>query len=182
MGMKIAVFVGSLQKSSVNKKLAKTMEMIAGDRMEFEYVDINLPLFNQDLEENYPVEARRVKDIVEISDGVLFVTPEYNRSLPGGLKNAIDWASRPWGTNSFKGKPAGVVGASIGPVGTAIGQSDMRHIAAFLEMEMLGQPELYLANITADMFDEQGVMQDERWHKNIAEYVRVFGDWVESHK
>lgn len=180
--MKIAVFVGSLQKNSLNKKLASTLESIAGDSMTFEYIDINLPLFNQDLEENYPVEARRVKDAVEAADGVLFVTPEYNRSLPGVLKNAIDWASRPWGTNSFKGKPAGVVGASIGPVGTAIGQSDMRHIAAFLEIKLLGQPELYLANITPDMFDEQGIIRDERWHKNIAEYVRAFGDWVESNK
>ncbi|HEX6416788.1 MAG TPA: NADPH-dependent FMN reductase [Candidatus Saccharimonadales bacterium] len=180
--MKIAVFVGSLQQNSVNKKLAGTMEKVAGERMEFEYIDVNLPLFNQDLEENYPVEARRVKDAVETADGILFVMPEYNRSVPGVLKNAIDWASRPWGTNSFKGKPAGVVGGSIGPVGTAVGQSDMRHIAAFLEMEMLGQPELYLANATHDMFDEQGIMKDERWYKNITEYVRVFGDWVESHK
>lgn len=180
--MKIAVFVGSLQKNSLNKKLAYTMEQVAGERLTFEYADLNLPLFNQDLEENYPAEARRIKNTVEMADGVLFVMPEYNRSVPGVLKNAIDWASRPWGMNSFKGKRVGVVGASIGPVGTAIGQSDMRHIGAFLEMEMLGQPELYIANATHDMFDEKGMLQDERWLKNVTNYVDIFIAWVEAGK
>lgn len=178
--MKIAVFVGSLQQESFNKKLAKTMEQVAGDRMSFEYIDLNLPLFNQDLEAHYPAEAQKVKDIVEAADGVLFVTPEYNRSLPGVLKNAIDWASRPWGTNSFRGKPAGVVGISPTPVGTAMAQASLRTIAAFLEMQMVGQPEIYIANATSEMFDKRGIMQDERWLKNITAYVQTFGDWVEA--
>jgi chromate reductase len=179
---KIAVFVGSLRKESINKYLAKNIEKLAPQGTEFTYVNINLPLFNQDVEaSNYPAEAQTGKDIVEASDGVLFVTPEYNRSIPGPLKNAIDWISRPWGTNSFAEKPVGIVGASIGPVGTAIAQSDMRHILAFLETKQLSHPEIYVANAT-DLFDENGDLTDERWRKNIQAYIDTFVAWVEKEK
>lgn len=178
---RIAVFVGSLQKKSVNKNLAKNLEEMAPEGMVFDYVDINLPLFNQDLEANYPVEARAVKNKVEEADGVLIVTPEYNRSIPGVLKNAIDWASRPWGTNSFVGKPVGVVGASIGPVGTAVAQSDLHHILSFLEAKQLGQPEIYVAN-AGDLFDDEGKLTDERWQKNLKAYIETFAQWVEKTK
>lgn len=179
---KIAVFVGSLREKSHNKNLAKSLEALAPEGIEFTYADINVPLYNQDLDGGYPPEATRLKQLVEESDGVLFVTPEYNRGVPGVLKNAIDWASRPWGANSFKGKPAGVAGASIGPVGTAVAQSDLRHIAAFLEMKLMGQPELHVANVTDDMFDENGIMQDERWRKNLAAYMQAFAGWVDAEK
>lgn len=174
---KIAVFVGSLQKASYNMKLAKAMEKEAPEGVEFEYINLNLPLFNQDLEAQYPVEAQKMKDIVEGADGVLFVTPEYNRGIPGVLKNAIDWASRPWGTNSFKGKPAGVVGASPTPVGTAIAQSDLRHILAFLQTTQMGQPEVYMAN-AHQFFDESGDLTDEHWRENIAKYMHEFTEWI----
>ena len=178
--VKIAVFVGSLQKESLNKKLAKTLEKLAPKSMEFMYVDIQLPLFNQDMESDYPYEARKAKDVVEAADGVLFVTPEYNRSIPGVLKNAIDWVSRPWGDNSFDGKPVGLAGASIGPVGTAVSQSDMRHVVAFLNMKLMAQPEVYVANAT-DLFSNDEVV-DERWKKNLEQYIQAFSTWVEENK
>ena len=178
---KIAVFVGSLREQSFNKSLAHSLEKLAPEGVKFEYVDINLPLFNQDLETNYPVEAKAVKDIVESSDAVLFVTPEYNRSISGVLKNAIDWASRPWGTNSFNGKPVGIVGASGGPIGTAVAQSDLRHIVAFLNTKLMGQPEVYIANAD-DVFNEAGELADERWRKNLTEYMKSFDTHIKQYK
>jgi chromate reductase len=179
---KIVVFVGSLQKESYNKKLAKTLEQLMPEGVEFNYVNIQLPLFNQDLEANYPAEAQAVKDIVTEADGVLFVTPEYNRSVPGVLKNAIDWASRPYGTSAFTGKPVGIIGASISPVGTAVAQSDLRHIVAFLNMKLMGQPEVYVANTMGLSFDEDGILTDEHWRDNLKKYGEAFAAWVEVEK
>ena len=176
--MKIAVFVGSLQKDSYNKKLAKTVEGLLPTGVEFVYVDNNLPLFNQDLEADYPVAAQAAKDIVLGADAVLFVTPEYNRSVPGVLKNTIDWISRPYGNSAFNSKPVGMMGASIGPVGTAIAQSDLRHIVAFLNMKLMGQPEVYVANAPSLEFNEQGILVDERWQKNLQGYIDAFVAFV----
>ncbi|HET8884106.1 MAG TPA: NAD(P)H-dependent oxidoreductase [Candidatus Saccharimonadales bacterium] len=177
---KIAVFVGSLQEGSFNKKLAKNLEILVPEGVEFNYVDINLPLFNQDLEADFPAAAQAAKDIVEAADGVLFVTPEYNRSIPGVLKNAIDWTSRPWGSNSFAGKPAGIVGASPSPVGTAVAQGDLRHIAAYLGTKLLGQPEVYLAN-AHEHFDEKGTIVDSS-KELLQDYIDTFSAWVENEK
>lgn len=178
---KIAVFVGSLQEGSLNKKLASNLEKMAPAGMEFEYVDIgSLPLYNQDLEGNFPAEAKKAKEQVEAADGVLFVTPEYNRSIPGVLKNAIDWASRPWGSNSFDRKPVGIVGATIGPVGTAVAQSDLRHIAGYLNTKLMGQPELYLPTAT-DKFDADGNIADGS-RDLLQTYIDAFAQWVEQEK
>ena len=173
---KIAVFVGSLQQNSINKKLAQNLERLAPERVEFEYVDLNLPLFNQDLEGDFPAEAKKVKDQVEAADGVLFVTPEYNRSIPGVLKNAIDWASRPWGYNSFDSKPVGIVGATISPVGTAVAQSDLRHIAGYLNTRLMGQPELYLA-LAGNKFNDDGTIVAES-EELLQSYIDSFSAWV----
>lgn len=174
----IAVFVGSLQKGSFNKKLANNLEAMLPQDVTFTYVDINLPLFNQDLEADFPAAASEVKNIVEAANAVLFVTPEYNRSIPGVLKNAIDWASRPWGENSFNGKPVGIVGASPGDVGTAVAQSYLRHIVGFLNGKLMGQPELYLAN-AHEHFDENGqVLESSR--SLLQGYVTAFCSWVKS--
>lgn len=173
---KIAVFVGSLQQNSLNKKLTENLERLAPEGVEFDYVDLNLPLFNQDLEANFPAEAQKVKDQVEAADGVIFATPEYNRSIPGVLKNAIDWASRPWGTNSFDGKPVGIVGATVSPVGTAVAQSDLRHIAGYLNTKLMGQPELYLA-LAGDKFDENGTI-DAGSEQLLQDYITSFVAWV----
>lgn len=157
---KIAVLVGSLRNGSINKKLAHNLEMLAGDEVEFDYVNIgSLPLFDQDLEAKFPKEAQLMKDKIEAANGVLFVTPEYNRSYSGVLKNAIDWASRPWGSNSFDGKPAGIVGATISPLGTAAAQAALRQVAVYLNVKLMGQPEVYLS-VTADTFDENGHATD----------------------
>lgn len=177
---KIAVLVGSLREDSINKKLAKNLEKLAPEGVEFDYVDLNLPLFNQDLEGSFPAEAQAAKDTVEAADGVLFVTPEYNRSIPGVLKNAIDWISRPWGHNSLNGKPTGIVGASGGPVGTAVAQSDLRHIGGYLNVRLMGQPELYFGFAT-ERFDENGdVIEESR--EFVQSYINAFATWVEQEK
>lgn len=169
---RIAVLVGSLQEKSFNKLLAKNLEAVAPDGVEFVYVDIHLPLFNQDLEASFPAEAQAAKDIVEGADGVLFVTPEYNRSIPGVLKNAIDWISRPWGKNSFAGKPAGIVGATPGVVGTAVAQADLRHILVYLGVKLLGQPEIYVADASG-VFDENG-QANETTRQYLESYMAAF--------
>jgi chromate reductase len=179
--MKIAVFVGSLQEKSYNRMLAKSLESVAPEGVEFIYIDLNLPLFNQDLEAAYPTEAQNMKDIVTHSDGVLFVTPEYNRGMPGVLKNAIDWASRPYGTNAFAGKPVGIIGASMTPTGTAVAQASLRSIGVFLEMKLMGQPEVHMANASM-LFNERGELTDERWRKNLKAYVEAFVAWAEKTK
>jgi len=174
----IAVFVGSLRDKSSNKALAKALEAAKPDDMTFEYVDIRLPLYSEDIENaGFPEEVQTVKNIVESADGVLFATPEYNRSVPGVLKNAIDWASRPYGASSFKDKPVGIVGSSMGPVGTAVAQSDLRHIMLFQGAKVLGQPEVYIAN-AYEVFDENGNVISDRWQKNIEQYMQVFVNWV----
>lgn len=124
-----------------------------------------------------PEEVQKAKEAVEAADGVLFVTPEYNRSVPGVLKNAIDWISRPYGQSSFAGKPVGIVGSSVGPVGTAVAQTDLRHIMLFQNAKVLGQPEIYVAN-THEVFNEQGEVLSERWQKNFKQYIEAFVAWT----
>ena len=174
--MKIAVFVGSLQQKSFNKMLAKNLESVKPDDMEFQYIDLNLPLYNQDLEADYPAVVQKQKDIVRQADGILVITPEYNRSLPGVLKNALDWISRPYGDSAFNGKPAGVVGAGLHHVSGAIVQADFRHIAAFLNMNVMGQPEVHI-NSAAERFDEDGRMSDDDMRR-LGEYMDTFSEWV----
>ena len=156
------------------------MEKVAPDGVEFQYVDLNLPLYNQDLESDYPAEVQKQKDIVAAADGVLFVTPEYNRSLPGVLKNAMDWISRPYGQSAFAGKPGGVVGAGLHHVSGAIAQADLRHITAFMDMRVMNQPEVHI-NSAAERFDEEGNMSDDDMRR-LGEYMTAFVGWVNDHK
>ncbi len=177
---KIAVFVGSLQEKSYNKMLAKALEGLAPADMRFVYVDLHMPLFNQDLENEYPSEVQKMKDIALEADGVLFVTPEYNRSIPGVLKNAIDWLSRPYGTSAFTGKRGGVVGAGLSHVSGAIAQADLRHIAAYLDMRLLNQPEVHLTEAHKH-FDEGGTI-DQESKDRLVEYMAAFAEWVNTEK
>ncbi len=177
----IAVFVGSLRAHSFNKSLATTLEKSASKGVTFHYADINLPLFNQDLEATYPAEAQRGKDIVEAADGVLFITPEFNRSIPGVLKNAVDWISRPWGHNSFAGKPTAITGATVSPVGTALAQYSLRQAMTYLDVKLMGAPELMIAG-AGDVFTEDGTLTDERWLKNCKAFIDAFVAFVESQK
>ena len=170
--MNIAVFVGSLRDDSLNKKLAKSLEAVAPEGVTFEYVDLNVPLYNTDIESPYPEPAQKAKDAVLAADGVLIVTPEYNRSIPGVLKNVMDWISRPYGANGFDAKPLAIAGASGGPSGTAVAQSDLRHIAGYLTMRLVGQPELYFT-LATDKFGEDGLAKPE-YHEQLRGFMENF--------
>lgn len=175
---KIAVFVGSLREKSTNKALAQYLEKVAPEGMTFEYIDIRLPLYSEDIETaGMPDEIQVLKEKVEAADGVLIVSPEYNRSVPGVLKNAIDWISRPYGHSSFANKPVGIVGSSMSPVGTALGQADLRRIMLFQNAKVLGQPEIYIAN-AYEVFDESGNVISERWQKNLQGFMNAFEAWI----
>jgi chromate reductase len=178
----VAVVVGSLSKDSSNLKLARALEKLAAGKLKFNYIKIgDLPLFNQDLEGNVPASVSTLKKEIESADAVLFVTPEYNRSIPGVLKNAIDWASRPYGNNSWSGKPAAIAGASPGAVGTGIAQAHLRSITSgFLNMPTMGQPELYFT-FKDDLVDAEGNVSNEGTVKFLQSYVDTFTGWISTH-
>jgi chromate reductase, NAD(P)H dehydrogenase (quinone) len=162
MAYKIGYFVGSLATASINRTLSKALIGLASDELEFHEIEIrNLPLYSYDYDENFPPEGTALKEAIESSDGILFVSPEYNRSIPGALKNAIDWGSRPWGSNSFARKPTGIIGASPGGIGTAVMQSSMRSVLSFLDAPQLNTPEAYIT-FDASAYDENGRVTDER--------------------
>ena len=142
----IAVLVGSLRAESFNRQLAEALARLpAAQGHRFAFLEIgDLPLYNQDDDASPPEQAVRLKREIRAADGVLFVTPEYNRSIPGVLKNAIDHASRPYGDSAWAGKPAGVIGVSIGAAGTAMAQQHLRNVLAYLDMPTLGQPEAFI--------------------------------------
>lgn len=155
---KIAVFVGSLRKESINRQFALELEKLLPEGVTFEYAEMNLPLHNTDLEANYPAVAQQNKDLVESADGVLFVTPEHNRSFTAVLKNAIDWTSRPWGTNSFAGKPVAIAGVSSS-LATAQAQQQLRNVLLYLDTKLMGQPEMYVDH--QRMYDEEDKLTPE---------------------
>jgi chromate reductase len=142
---RIAVLVGSLRRDSFNRKLATAMMELGPKNFGFEVLDIgSLPLYNQDDDANPAESVRRLKEHLAAAQGLLFVTAEYNRSIPGVLKNAIDHASRPYGKNAWAGKPAGVLGVSVGAIGTAVAQQHLRNILAYLDVPTMGQPEAFI--------------------------------------
>lgn len=154
-------FSGSIRKDSYNTNLLRALQEVAGESATIEICDIsNLPLFNQDSEATFPSEAQALKDKVEAADGIIFATPEYNRSIPGVLKNAIDWISRPWGQNSFAGKPVLVLGASVAPTSAALAQYHLKQIMLYLDAKVLGQPEFFMGS-ASDKFDSTGKLTDE---------------------
>ena len=141
----IAIIVGSLRRDSFNAKLANALTKLAPPNFAFSIVEIgDLPLYNQDDDAKQAPSVQRLKAAISTADGLLFVTPEYNRSIPGVLKNAIDHASRPYGQSAWAGKPAGVIGISLGAIGTALAQQHLRNILAYLDVPTLGQPEAFL--------------------------------------
>ena len=153
---KIAVVVGSLRKDSFNKKLAHALAKLAPPQFTFELVEIgDLPLYSQDDDGDQAPAVKRLKAEIAAADGVLFVTPEYNRSIPGVLKNAIDHASRPYGQSAWAGKPAGVIGVSVGAIGTALAQQHLRNILGYLDMPTLGQPEAFV-QMKEGLFEADG--------------------------
>ncbi len=142
---KVGYFVGSLAKGSLNRKLAKALVRLAPQELTFSEISFGqLPLYSYDYDADYPPVARAFKDSVAAAEAILFVTPEYNRSIPGALKNAIDWASRPYGQNSLTRKPCAIIGTSPGKIGTAIAQSHLRSILAFCNAPLMNSVEAYV--------------------------------------
>jgi len=154
--MNIVALSGSLRKGSYNTMLVKALAKLAPAGMQIEIVEIgNLPLYNEDDEAVFPAAAQELKNKIGAADGVIIATPEYNRSIPGVLKNAIDWISRPYGQNSFAGKAALIMGVTVGKIGTAVAQSHLKQIMVYLDTRVVGQPELYLGP-AQELFDEEG--------------------------
>ncbi|MEV7476099.1 NADPH-dependent FMN reductase [Pseudarthrobacter oxydans] len=175
---KIGYFVGSLATNSINRALSQALIKLAPEDLEFTEIPIkDLPLYSYDYDAGFPPEGLALKEAIEASDGILFVSPEYNRSIPGALKNAIDWGSRPWGSNSFARKPTGIIGTSPGSIGTAVMQSSFRSILSFLDAPQLNSPEAYV-HYDVDMFGEGGEVKDERTAKFLRHYMDEYGAFV----
>lgn len=178
-GFKVGYFVGSLAKGSINRKLAKALVRLAPDRLEMREIGFgDLPLYNRDFDADYPKVARDFKDAIAAVDAMLFVTPEYNRSIPGGLKNAIDWASRPWGQNSFTRKPSGIIGASPGAIGTAVGQQHLKSILSFCNSPMMNAIEAYI-QFTPDLISDDGEVSVASTEEFLRNYMNEFGAFIE---
>ena len=177
---RIAVVVGSLRKDSFNRKLAGAIVRLAPSEFSFKQVQIgDLPLYNQDDDTNQAESVKRLKAEITDSHGLLFVTPEYNRSMPGVLKNAIDNASRPYGQSAWAGKPAGVLGASVGAIGTAMAQQHLRNVLAYLNVPTLGQPEAFI-HAKDGLFDENGnIGADSK--KFLQNWMDQYVSWVKKH-
>jgi len=178
---RIAVVIGSLRQDSLNRKLALALAGLAPENFSFHHVRIDdLPLYNQD-DDGRPGEAvKRLKTEISASQGVLFVTPEYNRSISGVLKNAIDHASRPYGQSAWAGKPAGVIGVSVGAIGTSMAQQHLRNILAYLDMPTMGQPEAYIGN-REGLFNDKGQIGIEDTRKFLQTWVDKYTAWVKLH-
>ena len=175
---KVGYFVGSLSSTSINRVLSRALIRLAPGDLEFSEIAIgNLPLYSQDYDANYPPEATALKDAISRSDAVLFVTPEYNRSIPGALKNAIDWASRPWGQNAFDHIPAGVIGASIGQIGTAVAQQSLRAVLSFCNARQMTAPEAYI-HFSPEVFPGNGEVTNESTRDFLKNYMSEFRDHV----
>ena len=176
---KVGYFVGSLSSTSINRVLSRALIRLAPEDLEFTELPIgNLPLYSPDFDSDYPAEPRALKDAIAGSDAVLFVTPEYNRSIPGALKNAIDWASRPWGQNSFDHVPAAVIGASPGQIGTAVGQQSLRAVLSFCNARQMTAPEAYIS-FKPGLFTDDGEVTDDSTATFLRDFMREFRDHIE---
>ncbi|EYD73967.1 NADPH:quinone oxidoreductase [Rubellimicrobium mesophilum DSM 19309] len=174
----VGYFVGSLAKASINRRLAKALVRLAPDSLEMREIPFgSLPLYSYDYDADYPPVAREFKAAIAAVDAVLFVTPEYNRSIPGGLKNAIDWASRPWGQNSFTRKPSGIIGTSPGKIGTAVGQQHLKSILSFCNSPMMNAIEAYI-QFTPDLISEDGEVSDASTRDFLTNYMQEFSDFI----
>ena len=170
----VGYFIGSLSSTSINRTLSKALIGLSPAELEFSEIPIgDLPLYSPDYDADYPPEAQALKDAIAESDAVLFVTPEYNRSIPGALKNAIDWASRPWGQNSFDHMPAAVIGASVGAIGTALAQQSLRSVLSYCNARQMTAPEAYL-QLTPGLITESGEVTDETTAAFLRDFMEDF--------
>lgn len=170
--------VGSLSKASINRKLAHALTRLAPPTLQMREIPIGeLPLYSYDYDADYPPAGRALKEAIAAVDAVLFVTPEYNRSIPGVLKNAIDWASRPWGKNSFVRKPSGVIGTSPGKIGTAVGQQHLRSILAFCNSPQMNAIEAYI-EFTPNLITGDGEVTNPSTRDFLAAYMKEFHSFI----
>jgi chromate reductase, NAD(P)H dehydrogenase (quinone) len=176
--IKILGIAGSLRKESYNKSALKAAQALAPEGTEVEIFDIaGIPLFSQDDEHNVPPKVTEFKKRIHAADAILFVTPEYNYSVPGVLKNAIDWASRPYGESAWHGKPVAIMGASVGTLGTARAQYHLRQMFVFLNMYAVNQPEVMIAN-ASQKFDNEGNLSDDIAANLITQLLTNLRDWT----
>jgi chromate reductase len=174
----IGYIVGSLSADSINRRLAKALIRLSPKHLRFVEIPIrDLPLYNRDFDTDYPQAGRALKEAIAAVDAVLFVTPEYNRGIPGCLKNAIDWASRPHGTNSFARKPSAMIGASPGKIGTAVGQQSLRSALSFCDSPLMGAPEAYL-QLTPGLITNVGEVTDEGTEQFLRDFMEAFDVFV----
>lgn len=179
-GFQIGVIVGSLRRDSFNRRLATALAQLASKEFTFKQLEIgDLPLYNQDDDANQAAPVKRLKAEIAASQGLLFVTAEYNRSIPGVLKNAIDHASRPYGQSAWAGKPAGVIGVSVGAIGTALAQQHLRNVLAYLDVPTLGQPEAFIQS-KEGLFDKDGGIGAES-REFLQKWVSTYEAWVRQH-
>jgi chromate reductase len=182
MPHKIAIIVGSLREGSINRKVARSICALRGDNLDCSMVEIgDLPLYNQDFDSlaQQPEQYLRFREQVRSADGILFVSPEYNRGIPGVLKNAIDVGSRPYGQSVWDKKPAAVVTASPGSIGGFGSNHQIRQSCVFLNMPVMQQPEAYLGHVSDDSFDQAGCLKDGPLKDLITGLAHAFADWVE---
>ena len=171
---KVGYLIGSLAKGSINRKLAKALVRLAPPELEMTEISFReLPLYSYDYDADFPPVARAFKDAIAAVEGVLFVTPEYNRSIPGGLKNAIDWASRPYGKNAFARKPSAVIGTSPGSIGTAVAQQSLRSVLSFCNSPQMNAPEAYI-QFTPGLITDDGEVTVASTEDFLRNYMAEF--------
>lgn len=177
--LNVALVIGSLRKDSFNRRLGSALTNLTPQEHKLTVLEIgDLPLYNQDDDLNPHESVRRLKREISASQALIFVTPEYNRSIPGVLKNALDHASRPYGQNAWAGKPAGMLGISVGPLGTSMAQQHLRNILAYLDVPTLGQPEIFL-QLTDDLFDSAGNIGRPDTKQHLQVWVDRYFSWVQ---
>lgn len=175
---KVGYLIGSLAKDSINRKLATALIRLAPAHLEFTEISFrDLPLYSYDYDADFPPTARAFKDAIAAVDAVLFVTPEYNRSIPGGLKNAIDWASRPYGKNSFTRKPSAVIGTSPGAIGTAVAQQSLRSVLSFCNSPQMNAPEAYI-QFTPGLITDDGEVTVQSTEQFLRGYMEEFSAFI----
>ncbi|MFE9174470.1 NADPH-dependent FMN reductase [Streptomyces kebangsaanensis] len=175
---KVGYIVGSLATHSINRTLSKALIRLAPPELEFDEIPIrDLPLYSYDYDSDFPAEGRALKTAIASADAILFVTPEYNRSIPGALKNAIDWASRPWGDNSFTHKPSAVIGASPGAIGTAVAQQSLRSVLGYCNSPQMNAPEAYI-RFSPEVFTDDGQVTNSDTEGFLRRFMEEFRDHI----
>jgi chromate reductase len=178
MARKVVIIVGSIRADSINLKLAKALVKLAAPELRFEFAKLDdLPIFNQDREHDPVPGAIRVRAQIGSADGLLFITPEHNRSIPAVLKNMLDWVSRPYGKSQWGGRPAAIAGASVGALGTALAQVHLRSILGCLDVPTLGQPEVYI-RFSDDLITRDGDVTNDGTRKFLQRFMDAYANWV----